>query len=210
MFNIVNVIEESKYKYIDKFIKENISNFGLKDTYSLIIYNINKTAYNNIYNNIYNEQNNNRNNINFGILPIKILNLNNTFINIKYSNRKKEKIKSTLINFIENFNIKKYDIYFSNSSKLIYINIINNYDLTKIRHESLGDWKDFYLFFKKSNNNEHDNNNDNNDNNDNFSLLNIINNESCKNLNKILTDIKFNENCENHFFLEDGVSGIII
>ena len=74
-----------------------------------------------------------------------------------------------------------------------------DYDLNKIRHELLGEWKNFYLFFKKSLINEDEN-----------KLINIVNNESCKNLNKILTNTKYNIRYQNSFSLEDLISGIII
>jgi len=207
MLNIFNIIEEEKYNYIDNYIKNNLSNTGEKDNYTIVIYNINKNIYNNLLNNIdteydnisHDDLENNETNPSYGILPIKILSFNNTLINIKYNAKKKDGIKSDLIKFIENFNIKKYDIYFSSKTKFVYINIINNYDLNKIRHELLGEWKNFYLFFKKSLINEDEN-----------KLINIVNNESCKNLNKILTNTKYNIRYQNSFSLEDLITGITI
>ena len=58
MLNIFNIIEEEKYNYIDNYIKNNLSNTGEKDNYTIVIYNINKNIYNNILNNIDTEYDN--------------------------------------------------------------------------------------------------------------------------------------------------------
>ncbi len=200
-YNIFNIISEEKYEFIDNFLNDNknnknrLDNQNIKEYYSLFIYNINKK--------IYEETSIDKSNINknlFSIIPIKILNKDKNFINIKCNKNTQNKIKNTLSKLIDNFNIKKYNIYFNDNLKIVFINIINKYDLNKIRHKLLGNWDEIFLFIKKDLYDEE---------NEDLKFVDMINHKNNKNLNKIINEIEFNKD-SHEIKLKEIISGIEI
>ncbi len=200
-YNIFNIINEDKYEFIDNFLNDNknnknrIDNQNTREYYSLFIYNINKK--------IYEETSVSENEINknlFSIIPIKILNKDKNFINIKCNKNTQNKTKNTLSKLIDNFNIKKYNIYFNDNLKIVFINIINKYDLNKIRHKLLGNWDEIFLFIKKDLYDEE---------NEDLKFVDMINHKNNKNLNKVINEIEFNKDSF-EIKLKEIISGIEI